>query len=257
MFNSCQIGDDPKQSKALKMNMREDLLNRWKFICREASTKEMKELYEQLDTKYECLKELSAPKLNQQIISAIKEVAVTRDKYMCEVQNIAGKAMSIIGSLMTSLYEGAEEMDLETLLECLSDTARLLAFKESKSRKAFIEPGLTKETVAILKDTKIDDYLYGEQLSEKLKEAKAISKLAETIKAQPPNKANVINQKQGKQSLNSRFPFSRRPAQTGFTPTGGRPKQKPYFRNRQQFVNQNAQIPSQRPVIQQKPEKNN
>lgn len=251
------IGDDQKESKSLKMQVREDLVKRWQFISREGNSKEMKELYEQLDKKYECVKEMLGPKMNQQVVSAMKESAVSRDKYILESQNIAAKAVSIIGSLMTALYEDPENMELEVLLGCLSDTARLLSFqifKNSKSRKAFVKPGLSKKTVAVLKETRIDEFPHEEQLSEKLKEAKAISKLADSMKSQAPSKTNPSAQKN--KPLNAKFPFSRRLGQTRFTPTGGRPKPRQYSKNKQQFVNHNAQTQAQRPVTQ-KPEKTN
>lgn len=232
------------------MTVRADLLKRWQFYCKEGFKKDE---YEKIDKKYDGLKELKAPKLNAQIAATMKEYATVRDKYMVEIQDIAGKALSIIGSVITSLYDEGD-MSLELLLMYLSDSAKFLTAiinKESRSRKAFIEPGLSKDTVTILKETKIDEYLYGSQLSEKIKEAKALNKMSENLKIQQPNKPA----KPGKQPLNSRFPFARRPiaGQTGSTSTSGRPKQRPFFRNKQQFVNQNAQ--AQRPQMPQKQDK--
>ena len=59
----------------------------------------------------------------------------------------------------------------------------MIIHKQSVSRKAFIEPGLSKETKDILKDTQIGEFLYDKVLTEKIKEAKAILKLGENLKA--------------------------------------------------------------------------
>lgn len=68
--------------------------------------------------------------------------------------------------------------------------------KESVSEKAFIEPGLTEKTRTILKDTKIDEFLYGQQLGDKIMKAKAINKLEEKLKVQATNANTHTSKKQ-------------------------------------------------------------
>lgn len=107
---------------------------------------------------------------------------------MTEIQNMVGSALSILGSTISSIYENKDKsLDLESLLSQLCDTAKFLTeiiHKQSKSRKAFIEPGLARETKVILKDTKVDEFLFGKELTEKIREVKAINKLGENLKPQ-------------------------------------------------------------------------
>lgn len=168
---------------------------------------------------------------------------------MSEVQKMAGTALSIVGSVITSFYkenESDEDFNLETLLTLLYDSGKILSaivHKQNITRKAFIEPGLTKETKAVLKDSKIDEFLYGKDLPEKIKEAKALNKLGDELKLAQPNKPGPSTNK----SSNYKTPFVRRPqtAQMGSTPFAGRLKQRPFFRNKQQFINHRAQWPLQ------------
>ena len=173
----------------------------------------------------------------------MKEVAVARDNHMAEVQKLASTVLSINGAIMSAIYESRNEgLDLESLLVYLADASKIVTaiiHKQSVSRKAFIEPGLSKETRAILKETKIDKFLYGENLSEKIKEARALEKMGENLKAQPTTKTNAPTP--GK-SLNGKTPLMRRPQMGYHIPTGGRQKKRLYFKNKQ-FQNRGAQGP--------------
>ena len=105
---------------------------------------------------------------------------------------------------------------------------------------------------AVLKETKIDEFLYGKELTEKLKEAKALNKMGESMKI--PNKAST-----SKQALNARTPFARRLpiTQMGSTSFGGRLKRKPFFKNRQQFINHRAQSQGSQRALMPKQDKKN
>lgn len=204
-----------------------------------------KEDFESLMKKYSCISEFEAPKLNPQISVTMKEYAVARDNHIMEVQKMASTALSVIGSLITTMYEGTDDLDFESFLTHMSDVGKMMTgiiHKQSNTRKAFIEPGLSKETKTVLKESKIDEFLFGKDLSEKIKEARALNKLGEDLKNQPAHKANAP-----KSNLNNRTPFVRRPTSTqmGYTPSGGRLKQKVFFKNRQQFINHRAPPPQQ------------
>ncbi|XP_023314347.1 uncharacterized protein LOC111694259 [Trichogramma pretiosum] len=221
------IGEDPSSAKGEKLSVKKDLLKIWQFLCRDGMSKEKEEA---LIEKYQTLEELAPPDLNPQLDSILKETAKKRDKYMLAVQKTAAQGLSIIGSIMTNIYNNAAEgMDIEDVLSPLKEAGDLLCLiinKQSKNRKAFIEPGLAKDSAQILKNTKIDEFLYGKDLSSKIKETKALSKEGQEF-AKP-----VVPSK----NLNTKSPnVGRRVA--GNTFIGGRPKQQLFFRNSQQFVN--------------------
>lgn len=145
-----------------------------------------------------------------------------------------------------------EGLDLIIITKPLVDAGKYLAliiYKQTQTRKAFIEPGLSKEAKAILKDTKFDDFLYGKELTEKLKDAKAMIKLAETLKPTQQKPASPP-----KQNLNQKPPFVKRSNRMRSTSSEGQAKQKVFFKGKQQFINQNAQQFPQQQKAQGKPQ---
>ena len=77
---SKQLGEDPTENSALKITTKPEILKRWKFYCTEGLKKEE---FDSLNKKYKCLTELEAPKLNPQISTTMKEVAITREYVYC------------------------------------------------------------------------------------------------------------------------------------------------------------------------------
>ncbi|XP_063989917.1 uncharacterized protein LOC135169114 [Diachasmimorpha longicaudata] len=247
------LGEDPTSSQAEELKINPDLLKRWVFFCQEGMKKED---LESLLGNYAGVKELEAPKLNPQIAATMKDIAISRDKHMMEIQTLAAAVLSILGSAITDIYDGSGDFDVEKLLTRIRDAGKITTVifnKQSVTRKAFIEPGLSKETKAVLKETKSEEFLYGKELSEKIKEAKALSKMSDTLKIPQP-KARTSTPVQ---QLNSRLPFAKRPTgQTGSTPFNGRQKPRVFLKNRQQFVNHRAQV-HQPPKMPNKSEKSN
>lgn len=244
-----QLGADPTESQALKIKVHDDLVKRWNFFSKEGLKKEDFDL---IMKKYECVPEFEAPKLNPQISVVMKDYAITRDNHMLEVQKMASTALSILGSIVTNVYEDPNEgYDMESLLTHICDAGKIITaiiHKQTVTRKAFIQPGLSTETKAVLKDAKVDEFLFGKDLTEKIKDAKAMNRIGESMKVQQP-KANTA-----KQGLNSRLPPVRRPLgkQLGASRFTGRLQQRVFLRNKQQFVNQRAQCQvSQKPLTQQ------
>nr|XP_011312887.1 PREDICTED: uncharacterized protein LOC105272439 [Fopius arisanus] len=134
------LGDDPTSSQAEKLHINGDLLKRWVFFCKEGVKKED---LESLMSKYACVWELETPKLNAQIAAAMKDIAIVRDKHMVEIQKMAGTALSILGSVVTNIYQESNDFDLEKFLTRIRDSEKILTAiiqKQSYTRKAFIEP---------------------------------------------------------------------------------------------------------------------
>ncbi|KAL7305274.1 hypothetical protein TKK_0002411 [Trichogramma kaykai] len=72
-------------------------------------------------------------------------------------------------------------IEILSLFKGTGDFLYLIMNKQSKNRKAFIKPGLSNEINAILKETSIDEYLYGKYLSVKIKELKSFPKEGEGL----------------------------------------------------------------------------
>lgn len=220
--------------------------------------------------KYECLKEFEAPKLNDLLAANIKGVAVNREyetgtfsfqiiygallkignnyfsKHMMDIQKLAGTALSIIGSLVSSFYQDDPDLSLEDSLTMLCDTAKiisLITFKQTNSRKAFIEPAFSQNTKELLKSQKTDEFLYGTDLADKLKQDRSLKKIGENLKL-PQTQGPAVKAKNNS-ALNQKTPFAPRPQipQMGYTSSRGRQRPRVFLKSRQQFVNPQAQMP--------------
>ena len=66
----------------------------------------------------------------------------------------------------------------------------------TKPREGFIHPSLDKNAKIILEKAKADDYLFGANLSNKLKTVKSIEKVGLTLKS-PPFSAGSLQRNQG------------------------------------------------------------
>ena len=204
------------KSKALEMTIKEDLRDVWKAYCRS---------------------------------DQIGQIARTRDGHMNLIQKLAASSMWFIGSLMTTIHENRHTgMEIIDILEPLKDAGNLLALlmhKQSLNRRAFIEPGMSKESQEIAKNSRIEDFLFGNDLTDKIKDSKAHTKEGqELFKVQ---QTSVPNSKPS----NYKAPYKNHPrgGMGSFQPRG-RPRQRFSFRGRQQFVNHRAQAPPHR---QQRP----
>ena len=132
--------------------------------------------------------QLEAPTLNQELMALLNDAAVRRDKHFLATQNLLGTALSSLGSAITKvMYAEEQTIDRLILLEELSDTAKLLTdvhHGQSKARIAYILPSVTKEFRLILEKTTPDKLLFGSDLSEKIRDAKAVAKIGKDFKSE-------------------------------------------------------------------------
>ena len=196
----------------------QQLQKRWIAWSREGYPKEKKGI---LLKKYKVVEHFKAPILNEEIALKLSDNGRNRDKYFTIIQDLSGTALTALGSVASSLLSTQDgEMDVIEALNRLCDVGRLLSiinFNTSKSRKAFLEPGLSKETKQVLELTQIGKYLYGESLSEKIKKSQAVVKLADSMKMKEDNQKS-FPQKNFQQNLNYKSPLGKRPfpQQKGF-----------------------------------------
>lgn len=107
-------------------------------------------------------------------------------------------------------------MDKLELMENLSNVGKLIAelhHEKSIARRACITPKLQKQMKGMLNERKIDNFLYGSDLAEKIKETKAAEKLGEEMKQ------DILSTKKpapmSRPTLNWRSPPVRRRSQQG------------------------------------------
>lgn len=233
------LGEDPLASKAIDIKLHSSLSARWKhWTANGVPKQEMEDLL----SKYARQEGLEAPKLNLEVSSNLSESAVKRDKFITENQKSVGSTLSAVGSALSMLLEEDESIDKLVFVERLSDATKILSdlhFRLSESRKAFILPGMTKQSKDVLSTTKTDEFLFGKNLSDKLKEARALDKLTQNMRYQQ-SKAGNQNPRQhlnGK-SLPAKRSFSN---QAGFSSQANQSRPRFFFKSRQQFMNPRVQ----------------
>ncbi|XP_043478204.1 uncharacterized protein LOC122508750 [Leptopilina heterotoma] len=178
------FGLDPNASKAIESKLHSGILSRWKFW---ASKGQKADDVEKLLEKYQSPTGLEEPKLNPEILLKLAKHSKTRDSHMTKRQRLIGAALTSLGSAMSSLMDDTESIDKLIFMERMNDIGKILTeifYSQTKSRIAFILAGLDKETKALLEDRQTEEFLFGKNLSKRIKEAKAMDKVASSIKKQ-------------------------------------------------------------------------
>lgn len=146
-------------------------------------------------------KNFGAPKLNPLVKHAALNLVIKRDERLASQQTQISASLSAISKAMTILLnkEGGEDSqnsNSKDVIEQLSDAGRLLAdihHTFSMSRRDLVSLNLNKDLKDPLMESPIDEWLFGEDLNERLKTAKDLqvsSKQLLTAK-QPTKRAST------------------------------------------------------------------
>ncbi|KAG7308963.1 hypothetical protein JYU34_006240 [Plutella xylostella] len=122
------------------------------------------------------------PMLNPELTNMLQENAKTRDKRLLEKQSQIGKALSALGSAMTSLLK--KNMDKADVVRNLNDAAKILAdshFAETETRRALILPLIDKPLIESFKERRRDSFLFGDKLCELVKNSRGIMRTGQII----------------------------------------------------------------------------
>ncbi|KAM3966707.1 LOW QUALITY PROTEIN: uncharacterized protein ACR2FA_012250 [Aphomia sociella] len=187
------LGEDPQNHKLHGDSVHKDIATRWMHIL-------INDLHK--DTHSELVKRYLppenfpniTPKLNLEVKAALPEINVKKDLYI-------GQALSWALETKTTVPQN--------IIKSLGDAGRLICdshYRESMSRRYAALNTLNKNIRDTIKNTKIDEYLFGSSLSEHIKSTKVISKTVSDMKPMPqrlPYKAPTVNFVQ-RDALNSR-----------------------------------------------------
>lgn len=125
-------------------------------------------------------KHFGVPKLNPLVKHAAVELVIKRDERLSRQQAQISASLSAISKTITFLLnkeEGGANSgdDSKEIIEHLGDTGRLLAdihHTFSMSRRDLVSLNLNKDLKDPLMDSPVDEWLFGEDLNERLKTAK-------------------------------------------------------------------------------------
>lgn len=179
------LGEDPSTLNTHGDDINKYVAPRWQHILLNGLTKEVKsEMIKQYTIPGNC-SNLKAPKLNPEMKAALSEINLKKDTFNESKQNQLSSCLTALGKVLDIALASNLNQDI---IKPLSDAGRLLCdyhYRESQSRRFTILNSLNKETRDAVKDTKIDEYLFGSELAEHLKSAKAISKSGSEMRYAP------------------------------------------------------------------------
>ncbi|CAK1591341.1 unnamed protein product [Parnassius mnemosyne] len=198
----------------------DNLASRWTPILRKGLNKEDKESITKLYQIPANCDLLLAPTLNPEIGTAITEMAKNRDKKIEFFQQQLGIGLTALGRAMSLvLKDKGEKMQI---IKNLNDAARILTdlhFNETQTRKKLITPTLDKSFLNVIKDVDHDEFLYGRNLSEKIKAVKIIEKSSQSIKKADYNMNKNVYSQTSQHKSNKQGNFSGPPrTQQRFAP---------------------------------------
>ncbi|XP_063635076.1 uncharacterized protein LOC134805789 [Cydia splendana] len=177
------LGEDPSESIQYGSEIRKELANRLEHIATTGLSKEVrKELLEAYLIPANCTK-IGAPLMNAEIKAAVTDVITKRDKGIEMRQKQLACAISGLAGVINTELESSEKNNER--LKQLMDIGRILCdvqHSESVTRRNFAIYSIKKDLKDHITNTKIDKYLFGEELAETLKTAKAVSKSGTELK---------------------------------------------------------------------------
>jgi hypothetical protein len=179
------LGVDPTVVVEYGPAINTELANRLTFFATSGLKKEERlDLVKKYPVPENC-QTIAAPELNAEIKAALSESLLKRDKALESRQKSVATVIACLSRAITTQMLSTEP-DHE-LLQQLVDSTRLLCdtqYNDSIARKTFAISYLKKDVKDQLSLTKIGKSLFGDNLGETLKTAKAVSKTGSELKEQ-------------------------------------------------------------------------
>lgn len=194
------LGIDSNDDKFKNIQYHPELENTWlKWNLEGLPEKKKKDILDSYNRKGEFYVE--APKVNLEIIPLLSEIAKKRDQHFVDTQNCVGTAMAALAGAVSMLIDPPQEgVDESVFTEYISHASQILAdvfHQQTVARKSFITPQLNKGVKSVV-DTLISrEWLYGDNLKEKVKDVKEIEKACADIKDKGSQKATTKSRNQG------------------------------------------------------------
>ena len=213
------LGEDPCKDLSIGADLNAQLAIRWNGILRKGLTKDERvAIKAKFPFPGNC--SLKAPPLNPELGKAVTLYVKERDEALSRMHNNVAVAASAFGSIISELLINDQTLDRKKLISSLSDATRFLlgtmySFSSYRRKNIVQNIGLV-DAIDLLQQSPIYPMLFGEDLIEKLKAARAVNKITEglhpTQKSKPRNisGSNNYNVQSAMSSKNSSRPLSYR-----------------------------------------------
>lgn len=198
------LGVDPTQVIIYGKDIQKEVAVRFEHTATAGLSKdERKEINEKFLIPGNC-KLIGAPALNLEIKAALSETIIKRDKAIEAKQNLLASAISGLGEAISLVLSSKEMNTGRAMCDCQHN--------DTIARRNFILYAVKKDMKESLINTKIDEFLFGQNLTDTLKAAKAINKSGAELKPPAPtpkpstSKPNLPTSKNWKGSYAARKP---------------------------------------------------
>lgn len=197
------------KERKLAPNIPDSLALRYKQILSVGlPKKEREEILEKYPPPKNCIF-FDPPKVNDEINVKLKlkehEAALKRDSRLIEKQTKISSILSILGSVVSDIIfdkSTKKEKDIssqeEEQLEKISTSMRMLMDvqrDEALTRRGLILANIKITDKSVFESSSVDEYLFGEDLSEKLKVARSIEKASRDLSSKEKENIKSKNAK--------------------------------------------------------------
>lgn len=238
------LGIDPSNTEKFGKEIQKDVAIRFEHLATNGLSKDdRKHLTDKYLVPANC-KLISPPTLNPEVKAALSETIIKRDKVIASKQALISTAISSIGEAITHILASKEKQP--ELLRILMDTGRALCdcqHNDTITRRNFVVFSVKKDMKESLLNAKVDNFLFGQNLPETLKSAKAINKSGAELKVATVPKPSTSKQNSsgsGSKNWKGSYPPRKQPAKTYTTTTSATMKN--------QRANSSKQSQNQRPA---------
>ncbi|XP_045494171.1 uncharacterized protein LOC123693215 [Colias croceus] len=183
------LGVDPTVTLEYGPEIHKDVASRFAHI---ATTGLDKDTRKELSNKYlipENCTSIAAPQLNPEIKGVLFDQVIKRDKAIEGRQKLMAVGITALGKIISTQLSSKDKNN--DLIKELMDIGRIfcdIQHSDSECRRNFALYSVKKELKEQLSTTKIDKFLFGSNLLEKVKTAKAITKSSSDLKPDAPKK---------------------------------------------------------------------
>ncbi|CAH2223967.1 jg20373 [Pararge aegeria aegeria] len=183
------LGADPSVAIEYGPDINKDVATRFTHVATVGLNKDVrKELLKKFLVPGNCTN-IAAPQLNAEIKATVSEQVVKRDKAIEARQKQIAAGISSLGKIISDQLCATEKNN--DLIRDLMEVSRILCdiqHSESEARRSFALYSVKRELKDQLSATKIDKFLFGSNLPETIKTAKAVSKSSSDLKPEIPKK---------------------------------------------------------------------
>ncbi|KAI5633830.1 hypothetical protein NE865_13466 [Phthorimaea operculella] len=197
---------NPKPKKPI---VRTEIAERWQEILEKGLKKEEKEELTKLNPPFENCPKMVAPKLNKEVGAALNDNGKKKDALIELRQKQMSTSLSCLGQALQLCIKSTMDNKLD-IIKKLNDASRLLCdamYLDTRGRRTLVLSSINKNLKDSLLETEPNEFLFGDNLTDKIKTAKAVQKSGKELKTfSDEKKQKKKPEPEKKKSLNWRGP---------------------------------------------------